>query len=1044
VTERDSPERDEAGAQGGHWEAFISYSHEDDVFVARLHQALKGHGTKVWVDEEDIPPASRWADDLKLAIESSDSLVFVVSPDSIVSRECMKELEYAASLNKRIIPLIARRTDLAQLPKPLSAHQYVPQRGVFDDDLDRSLELLITAIETDLDWVRAHTKWGAKAIEWDQHARDRSFLLSGSELEAAEQYLASGSGRQPKPSELQTAYVLISRQRATRFLYYKIGKAPGKYCTSAQQATIVRDPDWTKPAKEEEGEKFKLAAHETLYCANVLDEVEKTLDAEGHETTATYDPIGNPTSITAPARETGASRGVTTFIYGIGEQNLHCEVQGEPVTTCPETELDHGYATEAKYEDTTYMFQPNESISERRETTSLCYYGGTAPNCESTKKAGEPDSGALRQETEPNTAKSTMYDSYEPDGNLSSATDFDGHTTSYEYEAGNLKTVIPPSGSGLGKETITVDGDDRPHIIVQCLVAEGSCTSSDTTTLTYSPLDQITEAVYTGPGATKTIKYTYNADGGLEKMVDPTGTTTYTLDALGRVTEEALPGSVSNAYTYDEASNLASFTDAGGTTHYAYNGLNELESMYEPGGTCTGTPSKCTQFTYDNDGSLLKTTYASGASMRYKLDPTTGRILTAEANGTKGETLLSNTYEYVESGHDNPLILRDSFSGPGGVTAETKYSYSEGVDRLTEALSKSATASYKSCYQYYYDPVGNMRRAESTPASEACKGNDIEGIYNAGNQLECRMKAPAEECSKSSSTEISGYTHDGAGDETAITEYDEPKEPATTSFGYNNLKQLESLTPPEKGEEKLKYLGSGQAKLTGLGTTTLQNSALGITKQTIGGNASYYARTPGGTLIDERVPGSISYNPIYDAQGDIVGLLNSSGELVQTIRYGPYGENTNATKIGEHGVEYSPTNDPFLFQGGYHIAEGGNAGVGNVPNHLYHFGERDYDPTTGRWTQPDPQGGLTEFAFAGDDPVNEVDPSGERAIGADNEVEFCAAASRQALYKKAPHSKFWKEQLDDCIEYERIYAEYQERIKPLYEQCGLICAAPKR
>jgi RHS repeat-associated protein len=159
----------------------------------------------------------------------------------------------------------------------------------------------------------------------------------------------------------------------------------------------------------------------------------------------------------------------------------------------------------------------------------------------------------------------------------------------------------------------------------------------------------------------------------------------------------------------------------------------------------------------------------------------------------------------------------------------------------------------------------------------------------------------------------------------------------------------------------------------GLGTTTLQNSAMGLTKQTIEGKASYYARTPDGTLIDERLPGSISYNPIYDAQGDIVGLLNSSGALVQTIRYGPYGENTNASG----SLAYSATNDPFLFQGGYHTP-GGNPGVGNVPNGLYHFGERYYDPTSGWWTQSDPASAPTEYAFVGDDPINAVDPSGEK------------------------------------------------------------------
>jgi WD40 repeat protein len=172
----------------------------------------------VWVDFEDIPPASRWAEDLKQAIEGSDAFVFVISPDSVVSPECNAELERAAALNKRIVPLHLREVDPGLLPDPLSTHNWVPQLGLFEEDFARSMDALVTAIETDLDWVGEHTRWGQKAIEWDEHQRDRSFLLSGSELATAEQWLARQSGKHPEPTDLQNAYVLASRQEATRRL----------------------------------------------------------------------------------------------------------------------------------------------------------------------------------------------------------------------------------------------------------------------------------------------------------------------------------------------------------------------------------------------------------------------------------------------------------------------------------------------------------------------------------------------------------------------------------------------------------------------------------------------------------------------------------------------------------------------------------------------------------------------------------------------------------------------------------------------------------
>jgi RHS repeat-associated protein len=55
-------------------------------------------------------------------------------------------------------------------------------------------------------------------------------------------------------------------------------------------------------------------------------------------------------------------------------------------------------------------------------------------------------------------------------------------------------------------------------------------------------------------------------------------------------------------------------------------------------------------------------------------------------------------------------------------------------------------------------------------------------------------------------------------------------------------------------------------------------------------------------------------------------------------------------------------------------------GLEDPDTHLVRFGARDYDPETGRWTARDPilfAGGQTNlFAYAGNDPVNAIDPSG--------------------------------------------------------------------
>ncbi len=324
--------------------------------------------------------------------------------------------------------------------------------------------------------------------------------------------------------------------------------------------------------------------------------------------------------------------------------------------------------------------------------------------------------------------------------------------------------------------------------------------------------------------------------------------------------------------------------------------------------------------------------------------------------------------------------MKDTLSQPGTATGITNYTY-DLLDRLTEATT---TGTYPSHYVYELDGAGNRLFVKANPTGST-GGTESSYSNNTGNETTCRA-IEKNECTKLPTTEISGYSFDGAGNETSITGYNDP---ASTNFLFNNDNQLEGLTPPSTAEQKLTYNNAGQNSLTGLGTTTLQNSTLGLTKQTNETGTSYYERTPGGLLLDERLPAGTSYNPLYDSQGDVIGLLNSSGELKQAIHYGPYGENTSTTGT----LPYSPTNDPFLFQSGYH-APGGNAGAGNVPNNLYHYGERYYDPTTGKWTQQDPAGGLGTYMFAGDDPVNNADPTGEFYSACHDPTAPCGIAAK--------------------------------------------------
>lgn len=193
-------------------EVFISYAREDQAFVRRLHAALHDAGREAWVDWEGIPPTAEWMAEVRQAIVGADGFLFVVSPASVGSRVCAEELGIALETNTRLVPLL--RQDVAEelLPEAIAAHNWIPFRE--EDDFEPAFDRLIRALDTDLEWVRAHTRLQVRASEWDRRGRDRSFLLRGSDLEEAEEALAAAAEKVPPPTRLQTEYVHAGRRAA--------------------------------------------------------------------------------------------------------------------------------------------------------------------------------------------------------------------------------------------------------------------------------------------------------------------------------------------------------------------------------------------------------------------------------------------------------------------------------------------------------------------------------------------------------------------------------------------------------------------------------------------------------------------------------------------------------------------------------------------------------------------------------------------------------------------------------------------------------------
>lgn len=202
---------------------FISYSRKDVDFVRRLNESLDAQERQAWVDWEGIPPTAEWMGEIVGAIDAASAFVFVMTPDSLASAVCIAELEHAVRQNKRLVPVVRREVEAASIPPALAKVNWIFCRD--GDDFAGATQTLVTAIDTDLDWVRAHTRLLVRAREWDGRGRESSLALRGNELKAAEDWLALGPVREPQPTELQTRYVLESRRVATSRRYALLGSA---------------------------------------------------------------------------------------------------------------------------------------------------------------------------------------------------------------------------------------------------------------------------------------------------------------------------------------------------------------------------------------------------------------------------------------------------------------------------------------------------------------------------------------------------------------------------------------------------------------------------------------------------------------------------------------------------------------------------------------------------------------------------------------------------------------------------------------------------
>ena len=206
-----------ASSDKGKLRVFISYSRDDLDFADQLDAALDFSGFECVIDREGISGGEDWKRRLGNLISEADTVVFVLSPTSARSEICDWEVEEAARLNKRILPVICRPLEGVSPPPRLRDLNYIffyKEPKVPGSGFGTGLANLVAALNTDFDWLREHTRYLQRATEWDTGGRPANRLLSGDDIAEAKAWAARRPKSAPEPTALHLDFIRASEEEA--------------------------------------------------------------------------------------------------------------------------------------------------------------------------------------------------------------------------------------------------------------------------------------------------------------------------------------------------------------------------------------------------------------------------------------------------------------------------------------------------------------------------------------------------------------------------------------------------------------------------------------------------------------------------------------------------------------------------------------------------------------------------------------------------------------------------------------------------------------
>jgi len=128
---------------------FISHSNQDNLLARKIARVLQKEGLEVW-DEQNILPGDNWAGKVAEALDESQAMVVLLTPDALASEWVRREIEYALgkeNYTKRVVPVVVGQLSEESLPWILRRLNMIrlaePARE--DEDIQRIADVLSKA-----------------------------------------------------------------------------------------------------------------------------------------------------------------------------------------------------------------------------------------------------------------------------------------------------------------------------------------------------------------------------------------------------------------------------------------------------------------------------------------------------------------------------------------------------------------------------------------------------------------------------------------------------------------------------------------------------------------------------------------------------------------------------------------------------------------------------------------------------------------------------------------------------------------------------------